>query len=345
MRSRNKIIMNEELISIIIPYFKTPKEQVLYCINSILNQSYKQLEIIVVDDGSGEKYSSVLNEIEEIDNRIRIIRQEHNVGLSATRNNGLKFALGNYVMFVDSDDMIHPSTLNNMMRLMKTTNADMVIGELTVIKDYFLAGQKVNDENEYEVMDNVTAIDRLLRNDGFGSTACGRLAYRRIWNRRGEEPFIQGILHEDLASTWEIINNCKTICFMRGEYYYYYQGGESDIHSKVVRDKFCYDFYSGLKKRNDTLNVLYPQLKQSLSYSYLTNIPLIYMYTFETVNPKEKKAFRQTLMSSYKKHFKSGITSPFISKKNVIKYTLFRLAPPLYLWMYKKYRKRKGLRI
>lgn len=336
--------MNLELVSLIIPYYKTPKNQMLNCIQSIINQSYKKLDIIIVDDGSGEDYQSILNEINGLDSRIRVIYKEKNTGLSATRNYGLDFALGEYVMFIDSDDMIHPFAIENMMNVLINSNSDMAIGQLTLINEYVI-NSKNNDISDYEVMDTQTALDRLLRIDGFGSTACGRLAKKNIWNRNGDEPFIEGMLHEDLASMWEIINNCSAVCFLRGEYYYYYQGGESSIHSKVVSEKFCYDYFNGLKKRNDTLTLMYPKLESSIALSYLINIPTIYIYSYETAEPIHMKKFRETLRVAFANNYKMGISSPNCNLKTSIRYSLFLCCPKLYMSIYKFIRKKKGLRI
>lgn len=337
--------MNEIMVTIVIPYYRTHRHQMVACVNSIINQTYNYLEILVVDDGSGKDYSSFLQEIEAMDKRIRVLYKDKNEGLSAARNYGLKYSKGSFVMFVDSDDVIHSSSLENMLTAQINTNADMVIGEMITINNYNQANISKNEKSNYEVMNKVDAIDRLLRVDGFGSTACGRLARKEVWHRNGLAPFITGILHEDLASMWEIINNCEIVCFLGGEYYYYYQGSESDIHTKVKSKKFCYDFYDALKNRNKALISIYPGLNQSIAYSYILNIPLIYNYSYETEEPREYKSFRDSLMSVYRSNYRTGIKAPNITTKSKCRYWLFLHFPYLYINIYKMVRKKKGMRI
>lgn len=337
--------MNCELISLIVPCYKTPRFQITNCIRSLVSQTYEELEIIVVDDGSGEEYRTLLQEIEKIDKRIKIYYKSNNEGLSATRNYGLKKASGDYVLFIDSDDMIHPSSIYNMLYIIRNTNSDMVIGEVAVITDYESAFHCQNKQNEYEELDGLTALDRMIKNDGFGSTACGRLAKKTTWNRHGEDPFINGVLHEDLASMWEIISNCSKVCFLRGQYYYYYQGGESNIHTRLVSDKFCKDFYTALVNRNQSLSAIYPELKQSIAYSYITNIPMIYNYTYETNKPKEFNQLRRSMRKLFRENYKVGINGVGNNITKRLRYGLFLLFPKVYICTYKAVRRKKGLRI
>lgn len=335
----------DPLISIIIPFYKTDTDKLSRCINSVLSQTYQNFEALIVDDGSGDSYSMILGKVQSLDTRIRIYRKKDNMGLSAARNYGLLISKGKYILFIDSDDLLNSSSLQNMYLSLLNTGSDMVIGELKIINDYNKANYLTTNEIDLEVIDGLNGLERLITNTGFGSTACGRLASKTLWLSNGMSPFKEGVLHEDLASMWKIIMNCHQVCLLKGEYYYYYQGGESNIHQKKVSIKFCQDYYNGLRDRNTYLGKKLPLLKSAIGFSYLTNIPLIYMYTTESEIPKKLQPLRNELISMYRKVYSSGIQYPNIRFKNKIKFILFKWCPSLYSTIYKRIRKFNGYRL
>ena len=112
-------------MSVIIPIFNS-EQNLVACLDSIINQSLRQLEIICVDDGSTDNTFSILKEYMEKDKRIQVIHQE-NAGPGQARNRGLQNAMGDYIIFLDSDDWFEPKFLDTMVQSAKKTNADIVI--------------------------------------------------------------------------------------------------------------------------------------------------------------------------------------------------------------------------
>ena len=112
-----------ELISVIIPVYKTAN-YLPRCLDSVLSQTYTNLEIILVDDGSPDNSGNICDEYAKRDNRIVVIHQM-NQGVSAARNAGLKIAKGDYIGFIDSDDYIHTNMYQKLYELIKETNADL----------------------------------------------------------------------------------------------------------------------------------------------------------------------------------------------------------------------------
>ena len=117
------------LISIIVPCYNVEK-YIEKCLNSLLKQSYQNIECICIDDGSMDGTGDILHNYAKMDNRVHVIVQE-NSGVSEARNAGLKLATGTYIMFVDGDDWIDKQTCESAMRLMKTTQAELVIWSYT----------------------------------------------------------------------------------------------------------------------------------------------------------------------------------------------------------------------
>lgn len=116
--------MNEEkLLSVIVPVYKV-EPYLRCCVDSIRNQTYKNLQIILVDDGSPDNCGKICDEYAELDARIIVVHQG-NRGLSGARNNGLRFAEGEYVAFVDSDDWLYPEMYQTLIDMIENNNLDM----------------------------------------------------------------------------------------------------------------------------------------------------------------------------------------------------------------------------
>ena len=123
------------LISVIIPVFNV-QEYVEECVKSVLDQSYQNIEIIIINDGSTDASSDICKRIANMDSRIRLIEQK-NIGLGETRNRGIELAKGDYIAFVDSDDYIHTDFLKILLNKAEETGADIIEGEYEVLKDGF----------------------------------------------------------------------------------------------------------------------------------------------------------------------------------------------------------------
>ena len=333
-----------ELISIIVPFYKTEQDAFEKCVKSIIAQSYDAIEVIIVDDGSGQSYTHILDDIKLLDNRISVYIRPENKGLSATRNYGLTVSNGNYVVFIDSDDVISTDLVENLYSLMISNNADMVIGELKAISSYESAQSIANDISDMSVLTNIDALKNMITNNGFGSTACGRLAKKEVWLSNGEEVFPVGKLHEDLGTMWKIVMNCKTIVFAKGEYYYYFQGDSSSIHTKKASKKFCEDFYEALNTRNEYLINRYPELNVEIAFSYLMYSPLIYLFSNDSDDSEWKSLIQRDLVESFNKNYKSGVLYSGLKFKQKVKFILFHINPKLYEISYKLMRKSKGYR-
>jgi len=143
-------------VSIIIPSFNTPKKWLLKCLSSVMAQTLKEIEIIIINDGSTNGNEKILDSFAEKDKRIRVIHQE-NKGVSAARNAGLPVAAGKYVTFVDSDDRLAPDAIETAYRLAEENNcqaAGFVMRTLNGIKKYtcplLLPPEKKLDKNYLE---------------------------------------------------------------------------------------------------------------------------------------------------------------------------------------------------
>lgn len=336
-------MMEEKLVSVIVPFYKTPREQFRNSIKSLILQSYKNIEILIVDDASGDEWLFLLQEVAMIDTRVRVIHQSTNKGLSEARNLGLQKCTGDYVIFVDSDDVLHHDSIRIMCEAVEKTKADLVIGGLRITNTYDI---EENDITKYRCQQYTVeeALEKMIVNKGFGSTACGRLTKKELWLSNGDEPFIPGLIHEDLASTWKIIIECKVICWIDEGLYFYYQGDQSSIHTKSVSEKFCRDYIYALKYRNNGVEKVFPTLTKELNFSNLMHCPNIYMYADTIVDNEVSNDIKKEIVELFKSSFSDGIKYPSISMKQKIKIFFFKRFPGVYCAVYKQIRKRQGLR-
>lgn len=208
-------------ISVIVPVYKV--EQYLHrCIDSILNQTFSDFELILVDDGSPDNCGKICDEYAEKDSRINVIHKK-NGGLSDARNVGLEWALtnsnSNWIMFIDSDDWIHPLTLSKLLgaNIENNTKISCCNFERTSGKESQI------DINAIKTYITTPAIF-YLENNVTATIACAKL-YNKECLKTIRYPV--GRLHEDEFTTYKLLFSCDNISFVDAPFYMYYQNENS----------------------------------------------------------------------------------------------------------------------
>lgn len=143
----------DKLISVIVPIYNVEK-YLTKCIESIINQTYENLEIILVDDGSPDNCPIICDEYAKRDSRVKVIHKK-NGGLSDARNAGLDIATGEYIMFIDSDDFVEIDMMESMMNNMIDNNVDLVVCNIKYIYDN---SEKVKYNQKDKVLDKYEAM-------------------------------------------------------------------------------------------------------------------------------------------------------------------------------------------
>ena len=199
--------MSLELISVIIPIYKV-EEYLDHCIKSIVEQTYRKLEIILVDDGSPDKCPLKCDEWAERDGLIRVIHKK-NGGLSDARNVGMSIATGSYISFIDSDDWISPDFYEKLYRSITESNAQIAAsGIVWAYNDHLQYDDFIYDRHIFSAED---ALKTLIQGRGFYAVAWNKLYKKSLFD--GIE-FPIGKLHEDEFVTYKLVGKAK-----RGEYY------------------------------------------------------------------------------------------------------------------------------
>lgn len=224
----------EKLISVIIPVYNV-EEYLEKCVNSILDQTYRNLEVILVNDGSKDSSGSICDALARKDPRIRVIHKE-NGGLSSARNVGMEAATGEYITFVDSDDWIEEDGYKHLMDLMEKYGVNLVCGG-----NYDVDG--ATGERTLGVCprkeEAVTAEEfagRMFLWQGCDSSVCDKIFHRSLLENFR---FPEGKVCEDVATTYKIVLSADGAAFSERPFYnYYHRPGSITISTaEEITDK------------------------------------------------------------------------------------------------------------
>jgi len=212
----------EPKISIIVPVYNV-ENYLNRCVDSIINQTYKNLEIILVNDGSPDNCGEICNHYAEKDSRISVIHQE-NQGLSGARNSGLKKASGDYIGFVDSDDWIEPEMYESMLNTLQKFKVDIVESGIAVS---FEPNNTIDRSGSTILENRSQALKRIVKNQSFA-------VWRRLYHKKVLNGFffIEGKNSEDVYFTIDIYKKIKNSIYMSNPFYNYFVGGDSITRGK-----------------------------------------------------------------------------------------------------------------
>ena len=206
--------MEGNLVSVIIPVFNAER-YLAACLDSIISQSYRNLEIIIINDGSTDFSLEIAEKYADNDDRITVYSYD-NSGLSEARNKGLSVATGDYISFVDADDLLLPNAFEVMLGLLQTYDADLVEGK--TIREQILENIKSKQEIKVEVFSPKDAISKILYQDKLLPSAWGKLYKRNLFDSL---EFEKGILYEDLDIFYKVINRCHKMIWIDYPVYFY----------------------------------------------------------------------------------------------------------------------------
>lgn len=234
--------MNEK-ISVIIPIYNVEK-YLSKCIDSVISQTYSNLEIILVNDGSTDSSGRICDEYEKLDKRVKVIHKE-NGGLSDARNYGIEASTGDYIAFLDSDDWADKKLYMTLYKNIKKNHADISICNF---KKYYSDKDIEKQElNEVKCYSNIEALERLYCNDAVIMV----VAWNKLYKRKviGDLRFPVGKIHEDEYLTPMIIYNANKISYINNELIYYRQRENSIMNKKfnVKRLDYLYVLESRMK--------------------------------------------------------------------------------------------------
>lgn len=259
----------EEKVSVIVPIYNVEK-YLRRCIDSILNQTYKNLEIILVNDGSTDNCREICEEYTTIDNRIKVINKE-NKGIADTRNVGVNAVTGNYIAFVDSDDYIDKDMIRDLYYILKKYDSDISICEYELLDEGVIPKKKGNGKIiEYNKID---ALKELIKNKHITSHCWNKLYKKELWNN---VEFPIGKRFEDLAVMYLVFEKINKAVYMDDVKYYYIRRNNSIM--KAIDKELIEEYKEAAINRCNYIKANYSNLNKEIEIAEVKRIKFIYDY-------------------------------------------------------------------
>ncbi|WP_416201264.1 MAG: hypothetical protein ACFWUD_03660 [Thermocaproicibacter melissae] len=299
--------MNAPLISVIVPIYNVER-YLRKCVDSILHQTYSNLEILLVDDGSPDGCPAICDEYAAQDSRIKVIHKK-NGGASDARNAGLKSMNGDFVSFVDGDDFVADDYIQTLYNLLITNGGDIAcIQFIHYYPDYpEKTLPKQIDKMDYEVLNQHDALKKMMYFDGLESGVHCKLYKSSLF--KGIQFPVGRVLGEDLETTYKLFLKSQKIINCYAQKYYYLQRDDSAEHRPFTPSKMdLLDACTNLRK--DVLTV-YPDLRNAWNCRFFcANFHLLLM-----IPQKQCKKQADILKANIQKYRGNILRDPYARKK------------------------------
>lgn len=245
--------MSKTLISVIIPVFNVEK-YLARCLDTVITQTYTNLQIILVDDGSKDSSGNICEKYAWQDNRIMVLHRE-NRGPGGARNAGLDVATGEYVVFIDGDDYITNDYIEYLYKLLEENRADM---SMCSLKKIYNEKEELDEcKEKVEIMSSEEAICNLLCQRKVHPAVHCKLYKKEIFSKIR---FPEELYYEDLAIIYRIFDVCEKIVIGTKQKYYYFQHRES-IMNQSFNEKKMYRIQAA-NDLKDFVDKQYPTLRE-----------------------------------------------------------------------------------
>lgn len=307
------------MISVIVPVYNVEK-YLERCVKSIAAQTYKDLEILLIDDGSTDKSGKMCDDFQQTDSRIKAFHKQ-NGGLSDARNYGIEHSAGEFISFVDSDDYIDEKMLETLHRLITENDADLAVCSAMDVFE----GKEVTQVKEIKEfnLNKVQSYKYMLRGDGIPS-ACNKLYKRQTV---GDVRFPVGKLYEDGFFTPQILKRVEKTAVTSKPMYYYFRRADS-ITTKPFR-KGDLDVIEAYDKCVKQVKELCPEALPYAEFRYRNAYFNVLDKMLMRDDCKEIPEYKQ-VVKYLKKHTVQIVKDPGFGKMRKIAAVALKFSVPLY---------------
>lgn len=354
--------MSNPLISVIIPVYNVA-ETLKRCVRSVAEQTYHDLEIILVDDGSTDQSGELCDQLASQDPRLKVIHQK-NRGLSGARNAALEVFRGEFVTFVDSDDWLALDAVEALYRELTSHNVKMSVGRITEVKEQSaLTKYSKSNQKASRLYSQLDALVAMLLEQDILISACGKLYARELFQ---SIRFPEGKLYEDIGTTYKLILECFQIAFVDQTVYYYYQNPHSIIHQTfraqkldllTLTDQMCDDITKQVLDNPKFTQSQDPQIAASLirvsdavrgrrlhaRFSILRQMVMINPQTLpvesskSTLSRSEFLRLRSEIVQYLHQHKSGVLRNPLSSRRDRLAMYSLLLGLPVFTFAWKLY--------
>ncbi|CDB28720.1 uncharacterized protein BN721_01091 [Firmicutes bacterium CAG:582] len=305
--------MNKK-ISVIVAVYNT-EEYLDRCLESLLNQTYKNMELVIVEDCSTDSSRKLLKKYKENEN-IKIFYNKENRGLSYSRNYGLKKSTGDFIGYIDSDDYVEPDYYEKLMRSIKDNKSDIAICDIKLVDEQTNKIQRCKCyTNDFDVCSVI--------NNGFAASACNKLFKRKNIEKY---PFAEGKVNEDIAVVIPTVIQAKKISYADTCYFYVQRGGS--IQNSKFSDK-RFDVFDGVKTTLERIKneqdyefyknaIVYNQLILLLMFAIPKERNFIKRYKFLKKFNELSKDYKITKNTNYLEYLENSKRINQIYYKNLV---------------------------
>ena len=292
-----------DLVSVIVPVYNVEK-YLDNCIKSIIKQTYTNIEILLIDDGSTDKSSIICDNYLKIDERIKVIHKK-NEGLSSARNYGLQIANGKYVMFVDSDDFIALDIIGKCIKKINNDYSDICC----FAKEYIFSNSKKIVNNGSEFCENGhDTLKRMLIKDDIDNSACDKLFKKELFHNIR---FPIGKYYEDIGTVYKLIMESNLVSHINDIGYYYVIRNNSITTEKFSDRQF--DYMELSKEMIDNIEKKYNDLtEESEAFYCFALISIINKYN-SSLNKEEFKNEMKKVYIEFDANFRRFLKNKCIS--------------------------------
>ena len=312
----------QKLVSIIIPIYKV-EQYLIDCIQSVCSQTYKNIEIILVDDGSPDNCGKICDDYAKRDKRISVIHKE-NGGLSDARNKGIDIARGDYITFVDSDDYVETTFIEELYNAIEKNNSDISICNINVVDEN---GKKISNLGFKDniIVDGKQILKEICEQKNIVESIVA-------WNKMYSSKFFKqykypvGKIHEDEFLTYKILYQTKRVSVINKYLYNYRKNNQSIVGKEFNQQRL--DLLEALSERLE----FYKNNKEDYFYLmtlkiYLNQLIEYYIKTKKYI--QNSKIILQDLKNKYNIIYKEYIMMKDISVKAKAKAIIFKHCPNL----------------
>ena len=304
IKTKTKNEMKEEKISIIIPVYKV-EAYLPKCLDSVLQQTYRNLEIILIDDGSPDGCGKICDEYSKKDARISVIHKE-NTGVARARNDGIEAATGAYISFIDSDDWISPRAYEWMYKYIKKYKADCAVGGCVTVKDQ--NGKLKFPKNTFSYKATCETSEGVIKNLLLNASAMwNRLFRREIFETLR---FPQGRINDDEVTVLHAYAQCKKIVFVNRPTYFY-RIRENSITTSCFSIRNVDYYYNSLDNEQFIREQL-PQLQLCAEFKVVKSLLYCYVNLRKLSDSEEKRKLKKELKREIQKKRKAALKNPYL---------------------------------
>jgi glycosyltransferase involved in cell wall biosynthesis len=294
-------------ISIIVPVYNV-EPYLKDCINSILNQTFRNIEIILVNDGSTDNSGLICDDYSNSNSKIKVIHKKHE-GVSSSRNSGVAAAQGEYIGFVDGDDRIDPNMYMKLYTLCKKTGSDISICKL----GREISGKIINIDNQsfQKRLNHTEAMKELFKGHLYRFSLCNKL-FKKVCFENIQFP--EGRIHEDLSTTYKLFSNSNKAIYTNYLGYIYVKRNNSILTSNFSKKRL--EAFIGWDEILTFMDEKYPQLSNeylaAFTYGCIDNM---YYILNEIEDRSEKLEYLNELQYYIRRYYKRIISNNRLSPK------------------------------